>query len=221
MVPGNNTNILAQAIWDPYKLGGKNGPAVGRELMSQYLSGFNTTLTFRTHEGTIPSQPGFGKALSVFNVTIPTPRLFTPPNDPSDGDNDDDRDNDPNAPKSPKFIRDATFHLLSSTGTFTLFSPLKHATVFVEHINATAFYNHTEPVGRILYDFPFEVPPGASTSPKLPVDWSLDSVGYEKVRQALGGHLKLDAEAEVGVRLGHWSEQVWYKGSGIGAKIRL
>lgn len=212
VVPGENTNILAQAIWDPYKLGGTNGPAVGRELMSRYLSGYNTTLTFRTHRGSIPSQPRFGEALSIFNVTIPTPRLFTPPEEP---------DTDPKAPEAPHFIRDATFHLFSSTGSFVLLSPLKHATVFVEHINATAFYNHTEPVGRILYDFPFGVPPGASESPRLPVDWSLDSVGYEKVRKALGGQLKLDAVADVGVRLGHWTERIWYEGSGIGAKVRL
>lgn len=88
-------------------------------------------------------------------------------------------------------------------------------------MNATALYNHTEPVGHIQYDLPFAAPPGISVTPKLPVDWSLDSVGYEKVRQALGGRLKLDAHAIVGVRLGSWTETVWYVGRGIGASIRI
>lgn len=222
VLTGNNTNILARATWDPKTFGGSKGTMVGRQLLSQYISGINTTLTFRTYKGSIPSQPDLGRALSIYNVTIPTPRLLTPPDHPDDDDDTDDPDEgaDPSHP-APHFIRDATFHLFSSTATFTLLSPLQHTSMFIEHINATAFYNHTEPIGRIIYDFPFEVPAGVSSSPKLPVEWSLDSVGYEKVRRALGGNLKLDAEAEVGIRLGHWSEQIWYKGGGIGAKVRL
>jgi len=53
------------------------------------------------------------------------------------------------------------------------------------------------------------------------VDWSLDSVGYEAVKQALGGTLKLDAKAMVRVRVGRWEERVWFTGGGIGAKIRI
>jgi len=112
-------------------------------------------------------------------------------------------------------------HLFTSTATFTLLSPLPHTTLFVTHINATALYNHTEPVGIIAYDLPFAVPPGASMSPRLPVEWSLDSVGYEAVKQALGGSLKLDAKADVGVRVGKWVQEVWFVGGGIGAKIQL
>jgi len=112
-------------------------------------------------------------------------------------------------------------HLFTSTATFTLLSPLPHTTLYITHVNATAYYNHTESVGTILYDFPFAVPPGATQSPRLPVDWSLGSVGYEAVRSALGGFLKLDAKATVGVRVGRWSERVWYQGAGIGAKVRL
>ena len=112
-------------------------------------------------------------------------------------------------------------HLFSSTATFTLLSPLPHETLYITHINATALYNHTEPVGNILYDLPFAVPPGASTSPRLPVDWSLGSVGYDAVKEALGGTLKLDAHATVGVRVGKWSQEVWFVGHGIGAHVRI
>lgn len=36
--PGNNTNILITAVWDPYTYGGADGKAVGAELLSQYVS---------------------------------------------------------------------------------------------------------------------------------------------------------------------------------------
>jgi hypothetical protein len=48
----------------------------GREFISKYLSGENTTLTLRTHADTIPSIPRLGKALSGIEVEIPTPKVF-------------------------------------------------------------------------------------------------------------------------------------------------
>ncbi|EKD13845.1 uncharacterized protein L3040_005536 [Drepanopeziza brunnea f. sp. 'multigermtubi'] len=201
--PGNNTDLVVQATWDPSRFGGKIAASIARELMSQYISGFNTTLTFQTHEGSIPHQPELGTALSKFNVTVPTPRLAT---------------NGPDSDK-PHFIDDATFHLFTSTATFTLISPLRYSTMFIESINATAFYNHTDPVGHILYDLPFEVPPGPSLTPKLPVDWSFGSVGYEALKKALGGTLELDAKGNVEIKLGQWRQSVWYVGSGIGARV--
>lgn len=111
-------------------------------------------------------------------------------------------------------------HLFTSTATFTLLSPLKTTTLYITYINATAFY-HDDSVGHIDYALPFAVPPGATTSPRLPVDWSFGSVGYDAVKGALGGTLRLAARATVGVRVGMWNERVWYAGKGIGAKIRL
>lgn len=112
-------------------------------------------------------------------------------------------------------------HIISSRATFVLLSPLPTTTLFITSIDATAYYNHTEVVGTIEYNYPFAVPPGASTTPKLPVAWTLGGAGYDAVRDALGGELKLDATADVGVRIGLWEEMVWYVGSGIGAKVRL
>lgn len=207
---GNNPNVVATARWDPTKFGGEDAQKIGRELLSQYISGYNTTLTLQTHENTIPSQPGLGIALSKFSFEAPMPRLSTP----SDGSDDDNSAN-------PHFIRDTTFHLLSSTAQFTLVSPFQHSTMYIETLNATALYNHTEVVGRIDYDLPFKVPPGISESPRLPVDWSFDSVGYEELKSALGGSLKLDARGTVGIRMGNWRETIWYIGRGIGASVRL
>jgi hypothetical protein len=211
--PGNNTNLLISATWNP-SMGGEEGIRRGRDLLSEYISGYNTSITIRTHAGTIPSLPALGTALSRLNFTLPAPRLRLP----GDGSDDDDDDSDGQA----HFIRDATFHILSSTASFTLVSPLLYNTIFIDSVNATALYNHTEPIGRIeYYDLPFAAPPGVSTTPRLPVDWSMDSVGYEKLREALGGRMKLDARAVVGVRVGRWTERVWYVGRGIGAGVRL
>ena len=72
-----------------------------------------------------------------------------------------------------------------------------------------------------MYNLPFAVPPGLSESPRLPVDWSFGSLGYEAIKKALGGQLKLNAFAIVGVRIGEWRETIWYKGGKIGANVRL
>lgn len=36
---GNNINIRVSVVWEPSKVNGTSGSAVGRELLSQYLSG--------------------------------------------------------------------------------------------------------------------------------------------------------------------------------------
>ena len=218
--PGENHNLLVKAVYSPFDLGGKNAKEVGRQLLSQYISGWNTTLTLQTHKGSIPTQPALGKALSKFAVEIATPKLRAPtPGDPEDPD-DPDKEHD-----GPHFIQDVTMHLITSTATFTLLSPLRHSTIYVENIDATALYKG-EDVGRIQYALPFAVPPvdkegNGITTPRLPVEWSVGSVGYEAVKEALGGTLKLAAEADVGVRLGKFQETVWFKGKGIGAHVRL
>lgn len=222
IIPGNNDLLHVQAVYCPLDLGGKQAKAVGKELLSQYLSGWNTTISLQTHEGTIPNQPALGKALSRFALEIPTPRLRPPiPKDPDDP----GKPNPPPEDDGPHFIKDAVMHLFTSTATFTLLSPLKHSTIFIESINATALYKGDD-VGHILYDLPFAVPPvdqdgKGITTPRLPVDWSLGSVGYEAVKNALGGTLKLSAFADVGVRLDKFRETVWFHGKGIGARVRL
>jgi hypothetical protein len=104
VVPGNNTNVLVEALWSPLDLGGQNGSKVGRNLLSQYISGLNTTLTLKTHESTIPSQPALGRALSSFEVVVDAPKLSAP-QIPGDGGDDDGEDGDGPAPR---FIKDAT-----------------------------------------------------------------------------------------------------------------
>lgn len=232
IVSGRNDRLHVVAVYDPLTSGGRKALAVGRDLISQYISGYNTSITLQTHEGTIPSLPGLGRAFSKFAIDIPTPHLKAPERkDPGNGNGgDDDGNDDDDDVDKPHFIEDAIMHLFSSTATFTLLSPLKHTTLTITNINATALYNDTygdiSEVGHILYDLPFDVPPidkdgfGVVT-PRLPVDWSLGSVGYDAVRNALGGKLKVGAFAHVGLKIGQWQDQLWYRGKGIGAKIRI
>jgi hypothetical protein len=181
------------------------------------ISGYNTSFTLQTHEGSIPAQPGFGKVLSRWPVTLPAPSL-SGPKDPNDG--DDDPDDGDDGPKHPHFIREATMHLISSTAVFTLASPFSSTTMYLTHLNATALHEgHV--AGKILSDLPFAVPPGLSTSPRLPVDWSFDSLGYDAIKKALGGTLKLSTFADVGIRVGQWRQQIWFQGGQIGAHVRL
>lgn len=202
---GINTNLLITATWNPSERGPKSRN-IGKDLVSQYLSGFNTSITVKPHLDSIPGQRLLCEALSRFNATFAVPRVGLPGD--SDGEN-------------PHFIRDASFHFLSSTATFTLVSPLEFNTLYLDFVNATALYNHTEPIGRILYDLPFAAPPGKSQTPKLPVEWSIGSVGYDAIQKAIGGTLKLDAHAVVDARLGNWRESFWYQGKGIGASVHL
>jgi len=152
--------------------------------------------------------------LSKLNITLPIPHVRF-----GNGDGDDD-DGDGGEKHGPQFIKTATMHLFSSTADFVLISPLSENSLDITKINATAFYQDDE-VGRIEYEEPFEVPPGESTSPRLPVTYDLGSVGYEALRKALGGTLQLRAKADVGLRIGEWEETIWYIGNGIGAKVRL
>lgn len=204
---GNNTNIMITANWDPLLFGGQRARNVSRDLLSQYLSGENTTITVRGHRDSIPRMPLVGEALSKMNLTMPMPRMPLP----GEEEGSDSR----------RFIQEATFHVLSSTASFVLASPLRQNTVYIDYINATAFYNHTEPIGQIIHDETFAAPPGLSETPRLPVTWSAGSIGYDKLKEALGGGLKLDAVADVTLRIGNWMETIHYVGRGIGAKVRI
>jgi len=37
--PGNNTDLIVTAVWDPFTHSGASGRVVGRQLLSQYISG--------------------------------------------------------------------------------------------------------------------------------------------------------------------------------------
>ncbi|KAK1143086.1 hypothetical protein N8T08_006970 [Aspergillus melleus] len=211
IVPGVNSGLPVDLKWSPLELDGLAGRDAGRELMSQYISGSNTTVTVQSYNGTIPSLPQLGKALSKLKFDVQIPRVpvrRAPGKEP-----DDDQ--------GPSFIQDGTLHLWSSTAEFTLSSPLPNTTIEITSIEAKAFYEHDEEVGSIDYYRPFEVPPGLSQTPRIPVNLDLDGIGYDALKKALGGSLALDAVAKVGVQVRNYSDIVIYHGKGIKSRVRI
>ncbi|OGM39891.1 hypothetical protein ABOM_011379 [Aspergillus bombycis] len=208
IVPGVNSGIHADLQWNPLELDGSAGITAGQEMLSRYVSGYNTSVTIRSHEGTFPALPELGQALSRLGLEVPIPRVPVPGN-PSDEDG------------KPKFIQDTTLHLWSSTAEFTLSSPFPNTTIEITSVEANAFYQKHEEVGSINYHIPFPVPPGLSTTPRLPVDLNLSGIGYEALKKALGGTLKLDAVAKVGVLIRHYRTTITYYGQGITARVKI
>ncbi|KAI2787411.1 hypothetical protein POX_f07775 [Penicillium oxalicum] len=211
IVPGNNTRVPVQMLWAPYDESGPSGVELGRKFVSSYISGANLTLQIQTHEGTFPTLPDLGKALSAIPFNVPVPHMSIPRAPGDDGDEDG---------KPPRFIQDATLHLFSSTVEFAVYSPMVDTNITVTSMDSTAFYEG-EPLGRIEYDEPFNVPPGNSHSPRLPVEVDLGGVGYDALRKALGQELMLDAVAEVGMRVKNYEDIVHYRTKGIAARVRF
>ncbi|KAL2809961.1 hypothetical protein BJX63DRAFT_423438 [Aspergillus granulosus] len=203
IIPGTNTGILLDFRWSPLDLGGPSAVLAGQDLVSQYISGRNTSVTITTHKGTIPSLPNLGQSLSRLGFEVQIPKL-PPGHDGPDG-----------------FIQEATLHLLSSTAEFTLFSPLANTTIEVTSVEAQAFRNHDEEVGTINYHDRFSVPPGISHSPRLPVDLKLGRIGYSDPWRAAEGSLDLDTVARIGVEIENYKDIIHYHGKGIKAKVKL
>ncbi|KAL4740329.1 hypothetical protein BDV11DRAFT_185607 [Aspergillus similis] len=215
IVPGTNTGVNVDLQWSPLDLGGPSAVLAGQDLISRFVSGLNTSVTIKTHGGTIPALPRLGQALSRVGFEVQIPNL----SHSGDPDKDPDQPGQDNGHQN--FIQDATLHLWSSTAEFALFSPLNHTVLEVTSIEAQAFYEHDHEVGAINYYTPFSILPGLSHSPRLPVDLNLGGIGYDAVKKAVGGTLDLDTVAKVGVRIENYYTTVHYCGEGIKAKVKL
>lgn len=90
--------------------------------------------------------------------------------------------------------------------------------MWVTEIHSTAYYNGTN-IGTIDWEYPFAVNVGETETPRLPVDWNTPGGGL--IRDALGGRLKIDAFANMGIRIGNWRDNIWYHARGLGAHVRL
>jgi hypothetical protein len=102
VVPGLNSDIRVEASWSPFDSSGGLGVDAGRKLISQYLSGFNTTVTIQSHENSIPALPNLGRALSKLEIDVQVPRLRIPGDENGQPGDDDDGDD------SRHFVKDAT-----------------------------------------------------------------------------------------------------------------
>ncbi|KAJ5614311.1 hypothetical protein N7528_007965 [Penicillium herquei] len=208
LVPGDNTNVAVEFSWDPLRNGGLDGIEAGQALISSFISGSNTSVTIQVHQGSIPALPDLGKALSSLRIDVPLPSISGPG---SPDDEDEGRSH---------FLQEATVHLWSSTAEFTLFSPLTSTSITITSIHAVAFYKEDEPVGRINHQEPFNIPPGVSQTPRLPIDLVLGGGAYDALRRALGRSMAMDTVAKVGIKIGDYENVVVYRGKGIEASIK-
>lgn len=221
---GNNT-VALRAVWDPFKCSGEVGNVVGNQLLSDFVSGRNISIAVQAHSTTFPGNPTLSAILSRFKFIIPAPKLPTRKGEDSG--------------TKPHFIEAATvgsnpldmichvlilqMHLLSSTAEFLVRNPFDSSMIMIRKFNGTAMYNGSV-VAEIDHQIPFAVNPGDdgyTLSPRIPVDWSLGSVGYEALKKALGGQLAVDAVADCEVGIEDYVANIHYDGKGIGAKVRL
>lgn len=224
IVPGENS-VIVKAIYAPTgkgRDGSKDAIEKGLELLGEYVSGRNTTLTVTAFEGTIPSLPELSRALSGLGATLPIPRLQPPP---SQHDPDDPSDDQP-ASTSP-FLQGATMHIISSTATFVLHNPLPKTPIIIYDLNGKAIYDGMK-LGSMCYDEEWEIlagreagEGGLSLSPRLPVDWKFGGQAYKAMVDALGGDLKIDARANITVGVGRWRGRMQFDGGGLRARIKL
>ncbi|TGZ80444.1 hypothetical protein EX30DRAFT_307729 [Ascodesmis nigricans] len=203
--------------WAPIEYGGWGSVAVAEALISDFISGRSGSLTLRVHDESIPSMPSLSKALSNVSITIPMPALpYLPPRDGQPSDDDDDiPSDDDGSSDGPHFIRSATMHLFTSTADFLIQNPFPHDLITIYKLNGSAMYNGSV-LGTMLADFPFTVNPGLEglyLTPRIPVEWRLDSVGYEAMKKALGGELKVNAVATCNLSLGRYQMTVLYNAS--------
>ncbi|EEP81928.1 predicted protein [Uncinocarpus reesii 1704] len=96
--PGLNSLVEIVGLWNPFHGGGSEGVIAGRELISSYISGLNTSVRLSPHSGSIPSFPALGKALSMLQIEVPLPKLHLPDDGDENGTPDD----------RPHFIKEAT-----------------------------------------------------------------------------------------------------------------
>ncbi|KAF9974096.1 hypothetical protein BGZ73_002626 [Actinomortierella ambigua] len=130
-----------------------------------------------------------------------------------------------------EFLLSTTMYLLSSMIVLELRNPLD-TTIWILNINGTAFYKD-EPLGHIRVNFerdiatpkPIEIPAndhqgensGYVKTPRLPVSYELSSVGYEALKQALGGTLEVDVLCHIKARVGNMVQWIDYQKANVTA----
>ncbi|KAL4755225.1 hypothetical protein BDW72DRAFT_164402 [Aspergillus terricola var. indicus] len=102
IVPGTNSGVNVDLQWSPLDLGGPPAVLAGQDLISRFVSGLNTSVMIKTHEGTIPALPRLGQTLSRVGFEVQIPNLShsgDPNKDPDQPGQDNGHQN---------FIQDAT-----------------------------------------------------------------------------------------------------------------
>ncbi|ANZ77053.1 BA75_04065T0 [Komagataella pastoris] len=180
------------------------------QLVSGYLSGEETLVTIEGHDRSIPTSPLLSQVLKNLSVTLPIPQIVY----------DEHKILSSNPDYQSGFILDSTMHLMSSEIEFTVYNPISNSEAFVLIENAKASYEGTV-LGYIGREQSLIIPPGVSTTPRIPIRYATSGIGADILRKAMNGELKVDAQAVVEFGLQSFKLQLIYHGKGMRSNIRL
>ncbi|CAH2447189.1 Hypothetical protein PP7435_CHR1-1312 [Komagataella phaffii CBS 7435] len=180
------------------------------QLVSGYLSGEETLVTIEGHDRSIPTSPLLSQVLKNLSVTLPIPQIVY----------EEHKILSSNPDYQSGFILDSTMHLMSSEIEFTVYNPISNSEAFVLIQNAKASYEGTV-LGYIGREQSLIIPPGVSTTPRIPIRYATSGIGADILRKAVNGELKVDAQAVVEFGLQSFKLQLIYHGKGMRSNIRL
>ncbi|KAJ1730535.1 hypothetical protein LPJ61_002959 [Coemansia biformis] len=135
----------------------------------------------------------------------------------------------------PQAVREIVFHVFSMSTEATIVNPVSGAGIWLQAIDAVAYYKGDIPLGTLQYDFtaagpsrhtprssglllPYE---HAATTPRIPIVANETSIGWDIVQRAIGGTLDVDVFTNVQVRIGNAQLNVTTVGRSAPMKIRF
>ncbi|KAJ2710718.1 hypothetical protein H4R19_003612 [Coemansia spiralis] len=135
----------------------------------------------------------------------------------------------------PRVVREVVFRIFSMTAEATVVNPVSGADIWLQSIDAVAYYRGHIPLGTLQYDFtapdPRQHGPPLSglllpygravTTPQLPIVANKTSIGWDVVRRAIGGTLDVDVLTNTRVRIGQAQLNVTTMGKNAPIKVRF
>ncbi|ODV93678.1 hypothetical protein PACTADRAFT_51445, partial [Pachysolen tannophilus NRRL Y-2460] len=203
ILPKSSFNMSALLTFDPTSFNPNNhANAITslENLLSSYLSGNETRLSFSGHEESIPSFEKLSKVLESLSLDFELPAYSIGPSSENKG-----------------FLISSTMHIMTSEIVFTVFNPVSNAEVVIEILKAQATFEGTT-LGYLEKQEILYVPPGIYTTPRLPITYS-DGIGADILRRALNGDLKVDGSAVFNFRLDNFELELMYSGHGLSTNI--
>lgn len=171
---------------------------------SLYLSGNLPLVLVRGVPGSAKALVPLDGIVSRLQAVVPVPDVLVPG---SAGSQDS------------RFIVRAVMHIMTLEVELEVYNPLANENVVLTVFKARASHDgHV--LGYLEHPAVFTVPPGTSTTPRVPVRYA-QGIGGDTLRKALNGRLQVHCEAVANVTVGVFLMQVMYEGGGVGADVRL
>lgn len=171
--------------------------AIGR-MVSEYISGQEPGIVIHGHPGS-SKLPAFTNILSRLSIPFKLPSF-------QNGEHTG-------------FIISTIFHVLSSEVEVTFFNPLTNEPALVQISDAKVFAKDV--LLANIYKQPLmSIPPGISTSQKIPVTIA-KGAARDILRRAIDGHLTLCSVANFDLTIGKFPLSLRYEGEGVYSEIKL